>query len=64
MNETPISHDINDISGTHEGENHIICDVANCIYNTENHQCSAKEVKVGPRFASSSDDTACVTFRP
>ncbi len=44
--------------------NKIICNVTNCAYHEPNDSCSAKEVKVGPQFASSSEDTLCSTFRP
>ena len=42
----------------------IQCDVANCTYNEKQSFCTAKNIKVGPQFASSSNETACVTFKP
>ena len=43
--------------------NKIICDVTNCVYNDDNRYCTAKQIKVGPQYASSSADTLCVTFK-
>lgn len=40
----------------------IVCDVNNCIYNEQNHYCTAPHIKVGPNFAATKNDTACVTF--
>ena len=42
----------------------IVCDVTNCMYNAQNHICTAKEIKVGPQYAASSADTICATFKP
>ncbi len=42
----------------------IKCDVNNCIYNDESCYCTAKEIHVGPHFASCSSDTVCATFKP
>lgn len=41
----------------------IHCDVTNCHYNQENSKCNAKEIKVGPMYASTSSDTVCATFK-
>ena len=41
----------------------IVCDVTNCVYNDDNRHCTAKQIKVGPQYASSSADTLCVTFK-
>lgn len=41
----------------------IHCDVTNCRYNEEDSKCSAKEIKVGPTYASTSSDTVCATFK-
>ncbi len=41
----------------------VTCGVHNCTYNTQN-MCTAKEITVGPQFASCSTDTACATFKP
>ena len=43
--------------------NGVRCEVSNCHYN-EQKACAAKEIKVGPHFASSSCDTVCATFKP
>ncbi len=40
----------------------IVCDVTNCIYNEDNKNCTASQIKVGPNFAATKSDTACVTF--
>jgi len=45
-------------------DSRIVCDVTNCVYNNERKLCTAKQIKVGPQYASSSADTICVTFRP
>lgn len=42
----------------------IRCDVSNCHYNTQDHLCTAKEIKVGPQYANTSADTVCATFKP
>jgi len=39
------------------------CEVNNCCYNDHNNRCTAKEIKVGPQFASCSGETACATFK-
>ena len=44
--------------------NHIVCDVTNCTYHEHDNRCSAKQVKVGPQYASSSAETVCNTFKP
>jgi len=55
------------IQNTNPGSNtnfgKIVCDVANCVYNDDNKHCTAKQIKVGPQYASSSADTICVTFK-
>jgi len=51
---------------TNQGSNNhnkIVCDVTNCVYNDDNRYCTAKQIKVGPQYASSSADTLCVTFK-
>lgn len=48
----------------HSCKNVIVCDVTNCVYHEEDDSCSAREVKVGPQYASSTDDTVCNTFKP
>ncbi|GAA6514051.1 DUF1540 domain-containing protein [Phocea massiliensis] len=40
------------------------CEVTNCVYNNQKEYCTAKEIKVGPSYASSSTDTICATFKP
>jgi len=44
--------------------NGIKCDVNNCVYNADSCHCTAKEIHVGPQFASCSSDTVCATFKP
>lgn len=49
------------------GCNHIkgvCCDVKNCAYHDGESRCTAKEITVGPSYASSSNDTVCATFKP
>lgn len=41
----------------------IVCNVTNCIHHDCETHCTAKEIAVGPSFATSSQDTACATFR-
>ena len=50
--------------GGGQGQDRIHCGVTNCVYNEDQKYCSAKQIKVGPQFASSSADTICVTFKP
>ncbi len=42
----------------------ICCDVKNCVHHDGEHACTAKEIIVGPSYATSSSDTACATFKP
>lgn len=51
-----------DNQSVHEHIDGIICDVNNCIYNQQNQYCTATHIKVGPNFAATKNDTACVTF--
>ena len=41
----------------------VICDAVNCEYNTGDGECHAKQISVGPLYASSCTDTVCATFR-
>ena len=41
----------------------IKCDVKNCVYHNGKNECCAGCISVGPHSASSSTDTACVTFK-
>lgn len=47
----------------HDALDGIHCDVTNCQYNDQK-ACCAKQIKVGPQYASTSADTVCATFRP
>ena len=42
----------------------VVCDVKNCVHHDGEHACTAKEITVGPSYASTSGDTACATFKP
>lgn len=42
---------------------HVKCDVVNCIHNNHDCCCTAKEIKVGPHFASCCGDTVCQSFK-
>ena len=42
----------------------IKCNVENCYFHDQETCCTAKEISVGPRSASSSGDTLCATFKP
>lgn len=42
----------------------VCCDVKNCTYHDGETHCTAKEITVGPTYASSSNDTVCATFKP
>ncbi len=44
-------------------KNHIKCDVCNCVHNDQHSGCTAKEIFVGPDFATSQTDTTCATFK-
>ena len=41
----------------------VVCDVKNCKYNDGDSGCTAKQISVGPGFASSTADTLCATFK-
>ena len=41
----------------------INCNVNNCVYHNESHQCTAKAIHVGPVHAQKITDTICGTFR-
>ena len=41
----------------------IVCNVSNCVHHDCETHCTAKEIAVGPSFATTSQDTACATFR-
>ena len=38
------------------------CDVSHCLYNDLDSNCTAENIKVGPRNAACSEDTTCETF--
>lgn len=42
----------------------IDCKVTNCKYNENKKYCTAKQICVGPSFASCSSETVCATFKP
>ena len=44
-------------------QNCLKCDVCNCIHNDQHCGCTAKQVVVGPNFATSQNDTVCGTFK-
>lgn len=41
----------------------ISCDVKNCTFHDGQSYCTAGQITVGPAHASTSGDTACVTFK-
>ena len=41
----------------------IVCNVSNCVHHDCETHCTAKEIAVGPSFATTSQDTICATFR-
>ena len=41
----------------------IVCNVSNCVHHDCETHCTAKEIAVGPSFATTSQDTVCATFR-
>ncbi len=51
----------------YENQNHpepcVKCDVENCIHNNHQCCCTAKEIKVGPQYATAQCDTVCATFK-
>ncbi|MBP0979815.1 MAG: DUF1540 domain-containing protein [Oscillospiraceae bacterium] len=44
-------------------KNHVKCDVCNCVHNDQNCGCTAKQILVGPDFATSQKDTTCASFK-
>ena len=42
----------------------IRCNVKNCVYNDQSEYCTAKQISVGPSYATAGVDTICGTFRP
>ena len=38
------------------------CDVVNCKHNDKQNHCTARNIRVGPRFANCCSDTICDTF--
>lgn len=42
----------------------VCCDVKNCVHHDASDCCTAKEICVGPSYASTSSDTVCATFKP
>lgn len=42
----------------------VYCDVKNCVHHDGESRCTAKEITVGPSYATSSSDTVCATFKP
>ena len=53
----------NNNPGTHDCLDGVLCDVVNCVYNKDTHQCHAHAIKVGPQYATSCNDTVCDTFK-
>jgi hypothetical protein len=37
--------------------------VTNCVYHDCETHCTAKEIAVGPSYATTSQDTVCATFK-
>ncbi len=51
-------------SSKHSPQENIHCDVKNCEYNdNKTCLCVAKDISVGPGYASTSADTVCITFK-
>lgn len=46
----------------HEIVSGIKCEVKNCTYHDESHNCHAGSIKVGPTEAETTTDTICETF--
>lgn len=40
------------------------CVVNTCIYHTDGDYCSAENIEIQPRNASSTQETDCATFSP
>lgn len=52
--------------GTDAAKDHIkgiCCDVQNCVYHACDTYCTASQIAVGPRSATTSADTVCATFK-
>ncbi len=41
----------------------IECKVENCIHNNHSCGCTAKNIKVGPTYATTCSDTVCQSFK-
>ena len=41
----------------------IVCNVTNCVHHDCETHCTAKEIAVGPSYATTSQDTVCATFK-
>lgn len=41
----------------------IVCNVTNCVHHDCETHCTAKEIAVGPSYATTSQDTVCATFQ-
>lgn len=41
----------------------IVCNVHNCEHHDCETHCTAKEIAVGPSFATNATDTVCATFK-
>ncbi len=41
----------------------IVCNVTNCVHHDCDTHCTAKQIAVGPSYATNSQDTACATFK-
>ena len=50
--------------GSKSAQHKICCNVTNCVYHAEDKTCTAKQIDVGPQYASCSQDTICATFKP
>ena len=49
--------------GTKKHLSGIVCNVTNCVHHDCETHCTAKEIAVGPSYATTSQDTACATFK-
>ena len=49
----------------------VTCDVCNCVYNNDTHECHAPSIEIGPQdesvsgdeHADTAADTVCATFK-
>ena len=62
-NKTGCGCEITTDCGSKKHINGIVCNVTNCVHHDCETHCTAKEIAVGPSYATTSQDTVCATFK-